>query len=149
MQKERYLIMYPIEFRMASLQKTVEGIFVALFGGVLYYGLEVAFRGFSHWSMGVCGAICFLFLYRMNRLYFRIPLPLRALTGAAFITSVELIAGCILNLGMGMNIWDYSALPYHFLGQICLPFSILWFLLSFPCALLSYLIRRIVFLADE
>lgn len=141
--------MYPVEFRTASFQKMIEALFVCLFGGVGYYGIEVLFRGTSHWSMALCGAICFWFLYRMNRLHYRIPLPLRAVAGALFITAVELVAGCILNVGLGWEIWNYSELPMNFLGQICLPFSIIWFFLSFVGAFPSYLIRRIVFLADE
>ena len=30
-------------------------------GGMLYYGIEVIFRGFSHWSMFVLGGICMMF----------------------------------------------------------------------------------------
>ncbi|MBQ2734431.1 MAG: hypothetical protein IJF33_01225 [Clostridia bacterium] len=141
--------MYPVEFRTVSFQKVTEAVFVCLFGGVIYYGIEVIWKGTSHWSMALCGALCFWFLYRMNRLHFRLPLPLRALAGTLFITAVELIAGCILNVGLGWDIWNYSELPLNFLGQICLPFSVLWFLLCFPCAFISYLIRRVVFLADE
>ena len=29
-------------------------------GGMLYYGIEVIFRGFSHWSMFVLGGICMM-----------------------------------------------------------------------------------------
>ncbi len=126
-------------------QKPTEAFFILLFGGVIYYGLETLLRGWSHWSMAVCGAICFYALYRLNERYPRVPLPLRALAGALFITAVELFAGCLLNLGMGLAVWDYSEMPYQFLGQICLPYSIFWFLLSFPVAGVCLLIRRIVF----
>lgn len=127
-------------------QKPVEALFVLLFGGVAYYGIETLLRGWSHWSMAICGAICFYALYRMNERYRRIPLPLRAITGALLITAVELLAGCLLNIGMGLAVWDYSELPYQFLGQICLPYSVLWFLVCFPAAWLCLLIRRFVFL---
>ena len=127
-------------------QKPVEALFVLLFGGVTYYGIETLLRGWSHWSMAICGAVCFYALYRMNERYRRISLPLRAITGALFITSVELLAGCLLNLGMGLAVWDYSGMPYQFLGQICLPYSVLWFLVCFPAAGICLLIRRFVFL---
>lgn len=130
-------------------QRLVELPLLHLFGGVTYYGVETIARGWSHWSMAVCGAICFAFLYRLNERYPRTPLPLRALIGALFITSTELIAGCLLNLGMGLAIWDYSGLPYQFLGQICLPYSILWFLLCFPTAIVCRSIRRRVFLKAQ
>ena len=130
-------------------QKHAEALFVLLFGGVTYYGIETLGRGWSHWSMAICGAICFFFLYRLNERYPRVSLPFRALAGAIFITVTELLAGCLLNLGMGLEIWDYSGLPYQFLGQICLPYSILWFLLCFPSALICRLIRRVVFLRND
>ena len=46
------------------------------------------------------------------------------------ITLYEFIAGTILNIVLGLNVWDYSNLPLNILGQICLPFSIIWYFLS-------------------
>lgn len=138
-----------LQFRNAPLQRMIEAPPVLLCGGVLYYSLELLWRGRSHWSMALCGALCFWLLYCINRLYPRVSLPLRALAGAVTITAVELIAGCILNIGLGLKVWDYSEMPLHFLGQICLPFSLIWFLLCFPVSALSYLIRRLLFLANE
>lgn len=48
-----------------------------------------------------------------------------------FITTAELLCGIITNLIMGLNIWDYSDMPMNYLGQICLPFTVLWFAISF------------------
>lgn len=136
-------------FRTNTAQKMIEAPLVLLCGGVLYYLTELAWRGRSHWSMAICGALCFWMLYRMNRLYPRVSLPLRALAGAFLITVVELFAGCLFNLGLGLAVWDYSDLPLNFLGQICLPFTFVWFLMGFPISGLSRLIRRRVFLADD
>ena len=133
---------------VTAVQRVVEGSFVGLCGGVLYYGLETVWRGNSHWTMALCGALGFWRLYCINRRYLHLPLPLRALFGAFFLTWLELIAGSLLNLGLGLDIWDYRTLPWNLLGQICLPYSILWFLLCFPCAGLCFLIRRAVFLED-
>jgi hypothetical protein len=132
-----------------GLQHLVEAPFVLLFGGVVYYSLELLWRGRSHWSMALCGALCFWFLYRLNRAYPRVPMTLRALTGATVITLVELLAGCLLNLVLRLDVWDYSEMPFHFMGQICIPYSLLWFLLCFPVSGISYLIRRVVFLSDD
>ena len=33
---------------------------------------------------------------------------------------------------LGWNVWDYSSMPLNLYGQICLPFSGLWFLLCIP-----------------
>ena len=137
-----------IPYTYNPFQKPIEAILILLGGGVLYYGIEVLWRGYSHWSMALCGAICFYALYRLNGSYPRLSLPFRALLGALFITAVELFVGCLLNLGMGLSVWDYSQMPLNFLGQICLPYSIIWFLLCFPIAGVSYLIRRHVFYAN-
>ncbi len=139
--------MKPILYYQNPLQKTVENIFLFLFGGVLYCALEIAERGWSHPSMALCGALCFWLIYRLNERYSHLPVLLRAFSGALLITTVELFAGCLLNLGLGLAIWDYSAMPYHFLGQICLPYAVVWFLLCIPLTGISYLIRRHVFLS--
>ena len=46
------------------------------------------------------------------------------------ITFYEFIFGVILNIWLGLNIWDYSNLPFNILGQICIPFSTIWYFLS-------------------
>ena len=130
------------------MQVLAEGFFLLLTGGVLYYGIEVLYRGYSHWTMALCGALCFWGIDGINRRLSRKPLLLRALAGALMITCAEFFLGCVLNLWLGLGIWDYSNLPFHLLGQICLPFSLLWFLLCFPACLLCRLIRGRVFLKD-
>ena len=52
-----------------------------------------------------------------------------------FITVSELICGMIDNLWLKLNVWDYSNIPLNYLGQICLPFCMLWFVLSYLGAL--------------
>ena len=115
-----------------------EGLLL-LVGGAGYYAIELAFRGHSHWSMALCGGICLCAIYHMNRHLRAKPIVLRALIGALIITSVELICGCIVNLALGWRIWDYSGMPLQLLGQICLPFSLLWAALCLPvCAVCSF-----------
>ena len=133
----------------ALLQAWVEAPLVLLVGGVGYYLIELLWRGYSHPSMFVCGAICFYFLYRLSRAYPDVPVFYRALLGAVFITGGELIAGCILNLGLGLAVWDYSDLPFHFWGQICLLYTLLWFLFCFPLCRLANWIHRYVFLSSD
>ena len=54
------------------------------------------------------------------------PFFLQCILGAAVVTAVEFISGCIINLWLGWGVWDYSGLPCNVLGQISLPFTILW-----------------------
>ena len=37
-----------------------------VFGGLVYFGLEVLFRGHSHWTMFVLGGFLFLILGELN-----------------------------------------------------------------------------------
>ena len=112
-------------------------------GGVGYYALEVVFRGFSHWSMAICGGLCLSAIYHLNQRMLRRSICLRALIGSAIITAVELICGILVNLVFDLNVWDYSHLPLNLWGQICLPFSLLWAALCLPvCAVCSLIQRR-------
>ena len=131
------------------IQHLAELPLLLLTGGVGYYALELLWRGRSHWSMAVCGAVCFLFIYRLNQTYPHARLWVCALQSALFITAVELAAGCLLNLWLGLGIWDYSSLPCQFLGQICLPYTALWFALSLPLCLLCRLMGRLIFLEKD
>ena len=124
-------------------------LFLFLNGGVLYYAIEIFWRGWSHWSMALCGAVCFALMYRFNRRHAKTLLVLRALFGALLITATELCAGTVLNLWLRMNIWDYHDMPLQFLGQICLPYSVLWFLLCIPVFAFCTVIRRAFFPEDE
>ena len=102
-----------------------------LWGGFLYYLIEVLWRGYSHPSMFVVGGICFLFIGGINNvLPWELGFLWQALIGAAVITVVEFVSGCILNLWLDLDVWDYSNLPLNLLGQICLPFCVLWILIS-------------------
>ena len=89
-------------------------------GGLGYMGLELLWRGWSHRTMFFAGGTCFLLLGRLRNQ----PPWLQAAAGAGVITAVELAAGLLLNRQYG--IWDYRNVPLNFMGQICLPYSLLW-----------------------
>ena len=91
-------------------------------GGLAYVGLELCYRGRSHGSMFAAGGICFLLLGRLQRT--RMAPAVQCLLGAGIITAVELLTGLLVN--RGYRVWDYRQMPLNFLGQICLPFSLLW-----------------------
>ena len=111
-------------------------------GGGGYYLMEVICRGYSHWSMAICGGTCLLAIFHTNRRMSDKRLFTRAAVGAGIITAVEFICGCIVNLALGWRVWDYSHLPMNLLGQICFPFSLLWFGLCIPvCAVFGKLSR--------
>lgn len=114
-------------------------------GGSLYYLLEYTLRGWSHWTMAICGGICLACIYYANHFLGSTPLLLRAAVGALIITVVELLAGYLLNVGLGMEIWDYSHHAVNLGGQISLYASARWFLLCIPVCLGCGVLERYVF----
>ena len=118
--------------------------FVYLLGAMGYGGLEMLWRGRTHWTMLVLGGACFLCIYLLSA---RMTLPLWKtwLLCAAVITVLEFFCGCLVNLRLGWHVWDYSALPGNLLGQICPLFTVYWFLLSVPCSMLARALQHWVF----
>lgn len=115
-----------------------------LIGGVGYTLIEFLWRGYSHWSMFVLGGICFVFLAKIaQKRGEKFPLWRCCLYGALGITALEFVTGCIVNLLLGWNVWDYSDEPFQLLGQICLPFTSLWFLLCIPTVCFAEKLCRI------
>ncbi len=96
-------------------------------GGSAYVLLELAWRGCSHWTMFVLGGLCFVGLGLINELLpWNMPLWEQVLAGALLITVLEFLTGCVVNLLLGWNVWDYSGMPGNILGQVCLKYSALW-----------------------
>lgn len=128
------------------MKKALKYLFLFFFGGIVYILIELLWRGYSHWSMGILGGMCFVLLGLINERYtWDIPLWIQMLLGSFIITLLEFIAGCILNLHFHLNIWDYYDMPFNILGQICLPYMILWFFLSPICIVADDYIRYIFF----
>ncbi len=98
-------------------------------GAVGYCMLEILWRGYTHWSMGVTGGLCLVGLYAVHRRMAARPLALQALAGAGLVTAAEFAVGCVVNLLLGWNVWDYSGWRIQLLGQICLVFCVLWYVL--------------------
>lgn len=111
-----------------ALKELLKHLALYLAGGCIYIVMELGFRGHSHWSMFLVGGLCFLLIGGINNwISWKMPIWLQGLIGDAVIVAIELLSGYILNIRMGLGVWDYSNLPMNFLGQICLPFAILWF----------------------
>jgi uncharacterized membrane protein len=126
--------------------KIFKFLLLFLTGGNLYYLIEILWRGYSHFTMFILGGICFIFIGLINEKFtFNMPLVKQQLISALIITILEFLAGMILNIGLGLNIWDYSNLKYNLFGQISLQYSILWFLLSLPAIMLDDYLRYWLF----
>ena len=108
-------------------QSIMKYLFLFWFGGSFYVTLEVLYRSRSHVSMFLLAGIVFIFLGMMNKVWgWEFPLIYQVLIGTAFATVAEFITGCIVNLWLGWDVWDYSNLPFSIYGQVCLYFTLLW-----------------------
>lgn len=127
------------------MKYVIKYIILLLIGGMAYYCIELLARGFSHWTMFLVGGICFILIGIINEITPKIPLIQQMLLSAVIITAVEFVSGCILNLRLGLNIWDYSENFGNILGQICPRHTIYWFLLSSVGIVVDDYIRYFLF----
>ena len=104
---------------------------LGIIGGAVYVLLEMLWRGFSHWTMFLLGAVCFILIGLVNEVFeWDTPLILQMFCGCAIITALEFVTGCIVNLWLGWDVWDYSRYKFNVLGQISLRSSVGWYFLS-------------------
>ena len=121
-----------------------------LIGGAIYILIELVYRGYSHWTMFIVGGLCFVLIGGINEfLSWDTPLWLQAGLGAVIITALEFICGCIVNLALGWNVWDYSNTPLNILGQVCLPFAIIWFVIAHVGIVLDDYLRYWLFKEEQ
>lgn len=121
---------------------TLKYIFLFFLGGYAYCGVELLFRGFTHISMLAAGGICFVLIGSLNEVFpKKISLISQMVISAVIVTIVELVVGLIVNVWLGLNVWDYSNMPYNFMGQICLLYFNIWFVLSLAAILLEDYLR--------
>lgn len=120
-----------------KISNRVLSMLLWVWGGAVYYLMEVAFKTATghperiHWTMLVLAIILSMVLERCGSEFpWEWTLPLQALICTVAITATELVAGLVLNIWLGLDVWDYSTLPFNFMGQICLWYSMLWFVLS-------------------
>ena len=114
---------------------------VFIFGSILYGLTEILWRGWTHWTMLLCGGLCFTLMYLVSGS--ELSLFKKWVLSTCLITTVEFLTGCVVNLGLHWQVWDYSSMRLNLLGQICPQFILMWFLLSIPGMGLCQLLRRL------
>ena len=115
---------------------------LGIIGGAVYVLLEMLWRGYSHWTMFLLGAVCFILIGLVNEVFeWDTPLILQMFCGCAIITALEFITGCIVNLWLGWEVWNYSQYKFNVLGQISLRSSVGWYFLSLVGIVLDDYIR--------
>lgn len=98
-----------------------------MLGAIAYTTLEMVWRAYTHWTMTVTGGICFVLVYMISKQ--ALPLWVKGTLGALVITAIEFAVGVTVNLIFGLQVWDYSDIPFNLLGQICPRYSAYWFIL--------------------
>lgn len=122
-----------------------------IIGGWTYLCIEIIYRTLvghtpTHWSMFIVGGMAFLFIGEINELFeWSMSFYKQVLIGTLGVLVLELISGIILNIWCKLNIWDYSTLPFNILGQICLPFAIIWIFLVAVAIIVDDCIRYFLF----
>ena len=97
---------------------------MAVLGGLAYMGIELLWRGRTHWTMGVLGGVCFVLIGLLDEVQEHPPL-----------------VGLVVNRWLGWGVWDYSDMPCNLWGQVCPQFSAAWFGLSFVAVKLENLVH--------
>ncbi len=87
--------------------------------------------------MVACGAL--------NQIFKNMSVIVQMVISACIITLFEFITGYIVNIRLGIGVWDYSYLPYNFMGQICLVYSVLWMFLSLAIIFVDDGIRHFLY----
>lgn len=99
--------------------------------GCIYIVTELVYRGYSHWSMFILGGICGVLIGVFNEIFsWNTPMWKQAGIGASIITFLEFVCGVIVNIWLKWDVWDYSNVSFNIMGQICLPFIFIWFILA-------------------
>lgn len=115
-------------------------------GGTIYYMIELIWRGYSSLPMVLVGGLCFLFCGSINEfLGWDMLIWKQMFICAVGITAIEFLSGYILNIVLGLGIWDYSNMPFNIIGQICLPFTVAWYILSLLAIVLDDHLRYWIF----
>lgn len=124
------------------MQKLKEQLTVFATGATGYPVIELIWRQSTHWSMALAGGTCLLLLYNLYGKFTKLSLGMKCVLGSGVITAVEFVAGLVVNCWQNWNVWDYSCFKFHFMGQICLVYSVLWGLLCLPVSGLCKIMRK-------
>ncbi len=119
---------------------------IFLFGGFLYGAVEILYRAHTHPSMFVTGGLCLVWVGGLNSFFGRVlPLPAQMAVGSLIITAAEFFCGLVVNVLLGLDVWDYSDLPFNLMGQVCLRFVLIWFFFALVAIVAEDYIRSGIF----
>ncbi|WP_432408646.1 putative ABC transporter permease [Wukongibacter sp. M2B1] len=124
------------------MNKVIKHLALFFIMGIIYYSIEVLWRGYSHIAMFFVGGLCGVLIGNINEYFtWETPLFKQQFIATIVILVIEFISGCILNIWLRLGIWDYSQMPFNLYGQICLVYAILWYFLSLVCIVIDDILR--------
>ena len=109
--------------RLSNL--ALHGLFGLIAGGI-YLLIELAWRGYTHWTMLPLAAVIFICAGVLDEVERPPSIWQQVILGTTIATALEFVAGLILNVWLVLVICDYSNLPGNVLGQICPQFTLAW-----------------------
>ena len=100
------------------------------FSGYVYVCLELLFRQRSDITMMFCASICCIPMIVLNNQFtYEMDFLWQIIICTIFCTGIEWIFGVLFN--QDFHIWDYRNMPLTSSDyQVCLPFSLVWGLIS-------------------
>ena len=86
--------------------------------GLIYFIIECLYKGkLSDWRMFVLAGFIGIMIGLINNLFdIKTDFILQCIIGMLITTLSEAIGGFYWNLQCGLHIWDYSSLPFSFIG---------------------------------
>jgi len=119
------------KFNVSEKIKITRVLILWLCIGMIYLTIEGLWRGWTNITMLPIGGFCGIAVGAVNqsKTFYKCKIVWQSFIGAVIVLAVEFISGCILNIWLGLDIWDYTGKFGNIMGQICLPYAALWFLL--------------------
>lgn len=124
--------------------KFLKNLLIFSIFGLTYGLIEILWRGYTHPSMVIVGGICGLLIGLLNERNKKMNLLLQMVEGMVIVTVLEFVSGIVLNLCLGLNVWDYSNMRFNLLGQVCPQFCIAWFFLSYFVIRIDDFLRKAI-----
>ena len=122
------------------LDNFIKNLTMFILGCCFYTAIEMVYRGYSFRLMLLSGGVIFIIGSMLNNKFgWKLDLLIQCGIISATITLLEAVVGNIDYYFLKLNMWDYSNFGNFssLNGKICLPFSIIWFLLGFPLILVA------------
>ena len=132
---------------MKTMKKTIlKNVVLSVVGGLSYGIIELIYRQKTYYLMILCGAIAIILLDKINDyISWDMDILLQGCIGSLIITGMEFTIGNLYLMGILPKMWDFSNVWLNYKGIICLPFSLIWILLSICAILLADTINYYVF----